>query len=250
MGADLEIRGVSVARGPLTVVRNVDLRCPAGEVTVLLGANGAGKSSLLDAVAGVIPASGGTISLGDRAIQKLARDRRAKYGLAYVEQGRSIFGSLTVDENLAVVGGRSKNVSRAYELFPELQPRRRTAAQMLSGGEQQMLVLARALVSEPEVLLVDEMSQGLAPVIVKRLMPFVETAARSGIAVLLVEQFASMALRIGRRGYVLSVGSIALEGDCRDLLERPDDVRRAYLAGGHRADPEPAPDPIPSVSRS
>ena len=156
MGAELLLEGVSVARGELTVVREVSLRCPAGEVTVLLGANGAGKTSLLDAVTGVIPVTGGTVSLAGVPIQRLARDRRAARGLAYVEQGRTIFGALTVDENLAVVAGRSKNIDRAYALFPELKPRRKVAAQMLSGGEQQMLVLARAIVGEPEVLLIDE----------------------------------------------------------------------------------------------
>ncbi len=235
MGAELLLEGVSVARGELTVVREVSLRCPAGEVTVLLGANGAGKTSLLDAVTGVIPVTGGTVSLAGVPIQRLARDRRAARGLAYVEQGRTIFGALTVDENLAVVAGRSKNIDRAYALFPELKPRRKVAAQMLSGGEQQMLVLARAIVGEPEVLLIDEMSQGLAPVIVKRLMPFVENAAKSGIAVLLVEQFATLALKIGQHAYVLSVGSIVLEGDSSTLLEHPEDVHRAYLAGGHEA---------------
>lgn len=231
MGADLLIDGVSVARGELTVVRDVHLPCPAGKVTVLLGANGAGKTSLLDAVAGVIPVTGGTVTLGGRAIHRLARDRRANLGLSYVEQGRSIFGPLTVEENLAVVAGKSAKIERAYELFPELKQRRKIAAQMLSGGEQQMLVLGRAIVAEPQVLLIDEMSQGLAPVIVKRLMPFVETAAKSGIAVLLVEQFAHMALLIGDRAYVLSVGSVVLDGEAKDLLNRPDDVRHAYFAG-------------------
>ena len=139
-----------------------------------------------------------------------------------------------------MVAGRSTKIERAYELFPELKPRRKVAAQMLSGGEQQMLVLGRAIVGEPEVLLIDEMSQGLAPVIVKRLMPFVETAARSGIAVLLVEQFAHMALRIGDRAYVLSVGSIVLQGEAKDLVNRPDDVRRAYFAGEKGSSPDGA----------
>ncbi len=235
MGADLMIDGVSVKRGELAVVRDVTLPCPEGKVTVLLGANGAGKTSLLDAIAGVIPVSAGKMLLGGTGIHKMPRDRRAKLGLSYVEQGRSIFGSLTVEENLAVVAGRSTKIERAFELFPELKPRRKTAAQMLSGGEQQMLVLGRAIVAEPQVLLIDEMSQGLAPVIVKRLMPFVETAARRGIAVLLVEQFAHMALQIGDRAYVLSVGRVVLEGDAEDLLNRPDDVRHAYFTGGHES---------------
>jgi branched-chain amino acid transport system ATP-binding protein len=250
MGADLLIEGVSVARGQLTVVRDVHLTCPAGEVTVLLGANGAGKTSLLDAVAGVIPVTAGRVSLAGTDIHRLSRDRRAGLGLSYVEQGRSIFGALTVEENLAVVARKSKGVEQAYELFPELKPRRKIAAQMLSGGEQQMLVLGRAIVSEPQILMIDEMSQGLAPVIVKRLMPFVETAARSGIGVLLVEQFASLALRIGQRAYVLSVGSVALEGDCRDLLDRPEEVRRAYLAGGHAPEPAPSDQPVAAAASS
>ena len=231
MGAELTLENVSVERDSLTVVRNVSLECPAGQVTVLLGANGAGKSSLLDAVAGVIPQRTGVVSLGGHDIGKLGRDRRAARGLAYVEQGRSIFGALTVDENLSLVKG-PKALPRAYDLFPELKARRKVAAQMLSGGEQQMLVLARAIVSEPEVLLIDEMSQGLAPVVVKRLMPFVKDAADSGIAVLLVEQFAGIALRIGTRAYVMSVGGISLEGDCATLLQHPEKVREAYLSGG------------------
>jgi branched-chain amino acid transport system ATP-binding protein len=235
MGTDLHLNDVSVAHGELTVVRDVSLRCPAGEVTVLLGANGAGKSSLLDAIAGVIPVAHGMVTLGGTPIQKLSRSRRANRGLAYVEQGRSIFGALTVEENLAVVAGKAK-VGEAYDLFPELKPRRKIAAQMLSGGEQQMLVLARAIVSEPQVLLIDEMSQGLAPVIVKRLLPFVQDAAGRGIAVLLVEQFANLALQIGQYAYVLSVGRVALEGSCRDLLNRPDEVKRAYMAGGSAAE--------------
>jgi branched-chain amino acid transport system ATP-binding protein len=231
MGADLHLNDVSVAHGELTVVRDVSLHCPAGQVTVLLGANGAGKSSLLDAIAGVIPVAHGSVEIGGTPIHKISRARRAGHGLAYVEQGRSIFGALTVEENLAVVAGRGK-VGDAYELFPELKPRRKIAAQMLSGGEQQMLVLARAIVGEPQVLMIDEMSQGLAPVIVKRLLPFVQDAAGRGIAVLLVEQFANLALQIGQYAYVLSVGRVALEGRCSELLTRADEVRRAYLSGG------------------
>jgi branched-chain amino acid transport system ATP-binding protein len=230
MGAELMVTGVSVARGELTVVRNVDLTCPAGQVTVLLGANGAGKTSLLDAISGVIPVAAGQVTVAGTPIARLSRDRRAALGLSYVEQGRAIFGELTVEENLAVVASGKRRVEDAYDLFPELKQRRKVAAQMLSGGEQQMLVLGRAIVSRPEVLMIDEMSQGLAPVIVKRLMPFVEDAAKRGIAVLLVEQFANLALAIGDHAYVLSVGKVALEGRCAELLARPEDVRRAYLA--------------------
>jgi branched-chain amino acid transport system ATP-binding protein len=233
MGAELAINGVTIKRGELTIVRDVSLTCPEGQITVLLGSNGAGKSTLMDAIAGVIPVENGSITLDGEEVQRLPRNRRAARGLAYVEQGRTVFAGLTVQDNLAVAARGARNTARAYELFPELESRRQVTAQMLSGGEQQMLVLARAIVSQPRVLLIDEMSQGLAPVIVKRMVPFVQTAARSGIAVLLVEQFASLALSIGAQAYVLSVGSVALTGSCQDLLTRPDDVRRAYFSGDH-----------------
>jgi branched-chain amino acid transport system ATP-binding protein len=250
VGAELSIDGVTVKRGELTIVRDVSLTCPEGQVTVLLGANGAGKTTLMDAVAGVIPVERGTITLGSQAVQRLPRDRRAARGLAYVEQGRTVFAGLTVQENLAVAARGARNTAQAYELFPELEVRKQVTAQMLSGGEQQMLVLARAIVSQPRVLLIDEMSQGLAPVIVKRMVPFVETAARSGIAVLLVEQFASLALSIGVHAHVMSVGNIVLSGSCQDLLARPDDVRRAYFAGEHgRGAPQAVKEPAQQAGK-
>lgn len=230
MTGGLLLEDVTVYRGELPIVRSVSLAAAPGEVTVLLGANGAGKTTLLDAISGVIPTKSGKILLDDLEITSLRRDKRARRGLAYVEQGRTIFGELTVDENLAVAA-RGNPIQEAYDLFPELVQRRRITAQMLSGGEQQMLVLARALLSQPSVLMIDEMSQGLAPVIVRRLLPFVEKAAQTGIAVLLVEQFAALALSIGTRAAVLSVGQVALEGTCAELRDRMGDVRRAYLSG-------------------
>lgn len=238
MSDGLLISDVQVARGELTVVHGVSLNCEPGKVTVLLGSNGAGKSSLLDAVSGVIPVKSGSVTIDGTSIVKLSRDQRAKHGLAYVEQGRSIFAGLTVDENLAVAS-RTRDISSAYEMFPRLAERKTTTAQMLSGGEQQMLVLARAVLSEPKVLMIDEMSQGLAPVIVKRLMPIVRSIADSGIAVLLVEQFASMALSIGDYAYVMSIGKVMMEGACEDLLAHPEELRRAYLQGDSN-DVEPA----------
>lgn len=238
MSEGLLIEKLTVYRGELPIVREVDLVCPPGEVTVLLGANGAGKTTLLDAVAGVIPVKSGTISLAGQDVTTLRRDLRARNGLAYVEQGRTIFGELTVDENLSVAS-RGHDIQRAFELFPELIPRRRVAAQMLSGGEQQMLVLARALLAQPKVLMIDEMSQGLAPVIVRRLMPIVETAASQGIAVLLVEQFANLALAIGARASVMSIGRVVMEDACASLLGRMDEVRDAYLHGSAAVTAQP-----------
>ena len=234
MGSELIVTGLSAKRGGLTVVRDVALRCPAGQVTVLLGANGAGKSTLLDAIAGVIPLAAGSVTLDGQPIHRLPRDQRAKRGLSYVEQGRTTFGELTVLENLSVVAEDQEGIDAAFALFPELVPRRGVPAHNLSGGEQQMLVLARSLVRNPGVLMIDEMSQGLAPVIVKRLLPVVQQAAARGIAVLLVEQFANLALQIGQHAYVMTVGQVVLDGPCADLLARPDAVREAYISG-HRA---------------
>lgn len=241
MSAGLVIDDVTVFRGELPIIRNVSLSAPPGEVTVLLGANGAGKSTLLDAVAGVIPTRSGRILLDGAEIGSMRRDRRSRSGLAYVEQGRTIFGELTVEENLAVASADG-SVSDAYKLFPELIQRRAVVAQMLSGGEQQMVVLARALLSRPKVLMIDEMSQGLAPVVVRRLLPFVESAAQAGIAVVLVEQFAALALSIGSRAKVLSVGQIVLEGSCVELKDRMGEVQRAYFAAESATAKEPESD--------
>ena len=233
----LHVEDARVKRGELEVVHGVSLRVPPGKVTVLLGPNGAGKTSLLDAIAGVIPLDAGAVTMDGEQIHRLRRQRRARQGLAYVEQGRTIFPDLTVEENLAVAVHRDGSVEEAFELFPELTPRRKVQSQMLSGGEQQMLVLARALVSRPKVLLIDELSQGLAPVIVRRLMPYVERASQTGIAVLLVEQLAPLALRIGDRAYVMNVGRVVIEEPARELVEKPDLLRAAYLTG-EAIDPE------------
>ena len=233
----LHVEDARVKRGELEVVHGVSLRVPPGKVTVLLGPNGAGKTSLLDAIAGVIPLDAGAVTMDGAQIHRLRRQRRARQGLAYVEQGRTIFPDLTVEENLAVAVHRDGSVEEAFELFPELTPRRKLQSQMLSGGEQQMLVLARALVSRPKVLLIDELSQGLAPVIVRRLMPYVERASQTGIAVLLVEQFAPLALGIGDRAYVMNVGRVVIEEPARELVEKPDLLRAAYLTG-EAIDPE------------
>jgi branched-chain amino acid transport system ATP-binding protein len=226
----LVVEHLTAKREEIPVVRDISLSVPAGKVTVLLGANGAGKTTLLDAIAGVIPVAAGEVFLDGVEIQKMRKERRSRAGLAYVEQGRSIFPELTVEENL-LVSARGRSIEGVFELFPELRQRRQVAAQLISGGEQQMLVLARAVVSQPKVLLIDEMSQGLAPVIVKRLLPFVVTAAQQGMAVLLVEQFAHLALQIGDVGHVMTNGKIVLSGPCRELAAQPDQVHRAYMQG-------------------
>jgi branched-chain amino acid transport system ATP-binding protein len=227
----LVLDDLRVDRAGFPIVRGVNLTVPRGEVTVLLGPNGAGKTTLLEAISGIIPSHGGSAQLDGTDITKAARTRRARLGLSHVEQGRTIFGELTVVENVSVGAPNRAAVAEALALFPELTPRHQLAAGSLSGGEQQMLVLARALARGPSTLLVDEMSLGLAPAIVRRLMPLVAELASRGVGVLLVEQYADLALRIGTRAYVLHRGTIVLEGPCSELRDRTDEMRESYLGG-------------------
>ncbi|NRQ31148.1 ATP-binding cassette domain-containing protein [Nonomuraea sp. NN258] len=222
---DLVLRDVSVARGGQPVVRNVTLTAAAGRVTVLLGPNGAGKTTLLEAVSGVVPAAGGEIGLGGQVLTGRPRTRRARLGLAHVEQGRAVFATLTTRENLALAG----SPERAIELFPELERRLDVRAGLLSGGEQQMLVLARAIVRGPRALLLDEMSLGLAPGVVRRLLPVIRRLADDGCAVLLVEQFAHAALALADAAYVLAHGSLTYGGEPGPLRESDAALKRAYL---------------------
>jgi branched-chain amino acid transport system ATP-binding protein len=225
----LSLVDFTVARGEAVIVRGVNFEVPRGQVTVLLGPNGAGKTTLLEAISGVIPSSG-TIRLAGQEIQNASRVTRARAGLAHVEQGRVVFPSLTVEENL-LVGARGNNLEPAFKLFPELEKRRQIAAGKLSGGEQQMVVLARAILGRPNVLLVDEMSLGLAPLIVKRLMPVMRSLADDGVGVLLVEQFAQLALAVGDTALVMNQGRIVYSGSSQALLRNQNLLQRAYL--GH-----------------
>jgi branched-chain amino acid transport system ATP-binding protein len=231
----LTISNLSVVRSGSSVVRDVSLNVPAGEVTVLLGANGAGKTSLLEAISGVVASSAGTISLNGTDITKMSRTNRSRSGVAHVEQGRSIFSDLTTEENLLVAGPKSA-IGKSYELFPRLVERRHSRAGLLSGGEQQMLVIARALVGNPKVLLLDEMSLGLAPLVVQMLIPLCRTLADSGVGVLLVEQFASLALSVGNTAYVMARGEVAYEGPSHELRADPTRLRHLYL-GDESASP-------------
>ncbi len=225
----LVVSDLSVNRAELPVVSQLSLVAESGAISVLLGANGAGKTTLLEGLSGIIPVAGGRIELDGREIQKARPGVRSREGLAHVEQGRTVFRQLTTEENLKVGLSREAELAQAYELFPELVQRRAVRAGLLSGGEQQMLVIARALLTQPKVLLIDEMSAGLAPVIVTRLMNAVRRLADGGLAILLVEQFAALALSIGDRAYVMRRGRIVHDGECKALAKRPDELHRLYL---------------------
>ena len=229
--SELVISSLSISRAELPVVTGLDARVESGSISVVLGANGAGKTTLLEGLSGVIPVSGGVVSIDGREIQKARPGQHSREGLAHVEQGRTIFSQLTTEENLRVALRDGSGLSEAYALFPELLQRRSVRAGLLSGGEQQMLVIARALLTRPKVLMIDEMSAGLAPVIVSRLMAAVRRLADTGLAVLLVEQFAALALSIGDRAYVMRRGRVVYDGDCPSLLRAPDELHRLYLGG-------------------
>lgn len=225
----LELRGLSVARNGFNIVSDVTLRAPLGKVTVLLGPNGAGRTTLVEAISGVLPARVGAMRFCGHELDRLSRVQRHRIGIAHVEQGRTIFSDLTVDENLRARNGRV-DTAAAYAWFPELSKRWDVKAVSLSGGEQQMLVIARALLGQPRLLILDELSLGLAPIVVGRLMPMVRDIANRGIGVLLVEQYATLALGIGDKAYVMNHGRIVLEEACATLLGMPDRLRQAYLS--------------------
>jgi branched-chain amino acid transport system ATP-binding protein len=233
--APLSIAGLSVARGGRTVLHGVSIDVPPGEVTTLLGPNGAGKSSLVLAVAGVLRPTAGRVLLGDRDLGRQRPEKIRAAGVAVVPEGRRLLPALTVQDNFRVATyalGRDdakQGVAYALHLFPELEKRWNMQARLLSGGEQQMVVLGQALVSRPSVMLVDELSLGLAPVVVKRLVPTLESVAESGVGILLIEQFAHLALSLAKSAYVIEGGRIRYHGTAQELRDRPELLQSAYL---------------------
>jgi branched-chain amino acid transport system ATP-binding protein len=237
-GEVLRLQDIVVARGAGPVVRGVTLEIPQGEVTALLGPNGAGKSSLVLAVAGVLRSSSGKVLLGDRDLTHKRPERIRGAGVAVVPEGRRLLPDLSVADNLQVatysLTSSEAKRGRAYalELFPELEKRMEVNARALSGGEQQMLVLAQALVSLPKFVLIDELSLGLAPVVVKRLVPTIRTVAESGVGVLLIEQFATVALSLAKSAHVMDRGRIEYSGTAAELKEHPELLQSSYLLRG------------------
>ena len=237
-GEMLSVHKLVVARGGRDVVRGVSIDIPPAEVTALLGPNGAGKSSMVLAVGGVLPLKAGDVMLGERNLAGRRPERIRRAGVAIVPEGRRLLPELTVEDNLRIAtysmpGAKAKaGRARALEMFPELEKRLGNPARALSGGEQQMVVLAQALVSEPKFVIIDELSLGLAPVIVQRLIPTIKRVAEAGIGVLLIEQFATVALGMSNRAYVMEGGRVQYSGEAKELREKPELLHSAYLLRG------------------
>ena len=225
----LTLDDVAISRGAGPVISHVSLTVEPGTVTALVGPNGAGKTSLLESVSGIVQASTGKITFNGTDITSISRRKRAKLGIAHVEQGRAVFPSVTVRENIEITARTTSDFDGALALFPELEKRLTSATGLLSGGEQQMVVLARSFAAQPKLLLIDEMSLGLAPVVFLRLMPIVKHIADTGVGVLLVEQFAHLALQIATDALVFTGGRVTYSGSAEVLLTSPETLHKAYL---------------------
>ena len=231
----LEIKDLNVFYGAIHALKGVSLTVDEGELVSLIGANGAGKTTTLHTISGLISASSGTITLDGQDLQKASPHRIINMGLAHVPEGRHVFARMTVEENLRmgayILKDQKKineNLEKVYSHFPRLKERWRQLAGTLSGGEQQMLATGRALMTDPRIVLMDEPSMGLSPLLVKEIFSIIQQLHDSGITILLVEQNAKMALAISDRAYVLETGCIAMSGKASELAE-DDRVRKAYL---------------------
>ena len=234
----LELRDITIERGGRPVVKDVSIPVPAGEVTALLGPNGAGKSSLVLAVGGVLKPRPGSVSLDGVELAGKRPERIRAAGVAIVPEGRRLLPDLSVDDNIRVATyqlskqAAAEGRARALELFPRLGDRLNVSARLLSGGEQQMVVLAQALVSQPKYILIDELSLGLAPVIVNQLIPVIRTIVASGVGVLLIEQFATVALSLATGVHVMEGGVLRYSGTAAELKAHPELLHSAYLLRG------------------
>jgi branched-chain amino acid transport system ATP-binding protein len=231
----LEIQALKIAYGGINAVKGIDLVVHEGEMVALIGANGAGKTSTLKAISGILSPAAGRILYRGTDVTGAATYTLVERGLALVPEGRQVFGRLTVQENLRMgayarrdASGVKADLERMYELFPRLYERRSQTAGTLSGGEQQMLAIGRALMSAPRLLLLDEPSMGLAPLMVQRIFETIRKVAAEGVTVLLVEQNAKLALELSQRGYVMESGTVTLSAQSSVLLNNPQ-VRQAYL---------------------
>jgi branched-chain amino acid transport system ATP-binding protein len=232
----LTVEDLWVSYDRIAAVRGVSFGVGAGEIVTLIGANGAGKSSILGAISGLLPVSRGSLTLAGENLLSLPAHRRTERGLAHVPEGRMIFGNLTVEENLrlATYARRDRKVGpdleKVYLLFPRLEERRRQWGNTLSGGEQQMLAVGRALMSRARLLLLDEPSMGLAPMLVREIFRVIRRLNEAGVTILLVEQNARLALEVAHRAYILETGQVVLSGAPLELRGHPQ-VQAAYLGG-------------------
>ena len=231
----LALERVALGYGGIQAVKGIDVVVGEGELVCLIGANGAGKTTTLKGICGLLPVKSGTIRYAGQDITGHRAYTLVRRGLALVPEGRGMFGALTIEENLAMGAYARKDrdavksdVERVFTLFPRLRERRRQTAGTLSGGEQQMLAIARAMMSRPRLLLLDEPSMGLAPLMVQKVFETILSVAREGVTILLVEQNAKLALDVSDRGYVMESGEVTLAGKAGDLLHDPK-VRAAYL---------------------
>ena len=231
----LDIKNLSVSYGAIDAVKNICMHVDDGEIVSLIGANGAGKTTTLHTITGLVPAKSGSVMFNGHDLLKERNHNIVTYGMAHIPEGRHVFTRMSVQENLEMGAFSIKNDSTmaadldmVFDLFPRLKERRRQLAGTLSGGEQQMVAMGRALMSHPNTILMDEPSMGLSPKLVKEIFAIIRKLHAEGITVLLVEQNAKMALSIADRAYVLETGSITMEGDAKDLLH-DEKVRKAYL---------------------
>ena len=233
----LKVQDLFVAYGGIEALKGISLEVPEGKIVTLIGANGAGKSTLLRTIVGLVKPKSGTISYNEQNITGLNSQKIVKTGITLVPEGRRVFPNLTVLENLQIGAYMrndkeeiAKDIKWVYELFPRLEERSWQMAGTLSGGEQQMLAIGRALMCKPKMLLLDEPSMGLSPLLVQEIFSIIHDVNQSGVTILLVEQNAKMALEIANRAYVLETGSIVMSGDAHELANN-DQVRKAYLGG-------------------
>jgi branched-chain amino acid transport system ATP-binding protein len=232
----LEVRDLEVAYGPIVALKGISLEVQPGEIVAVLGANGAGKTTLLRTLSGLLRPRRGSLRFEGRELSQLPPDEIVRLGIAHAPEGRRIFGTLSVEENLQLGAFTRppnevpKLLEEAYQLFPRLAERRRQLAGTLSGGEQQMLAVARALMSKPRLLLLDEPSLGLAPRLVQLIFQSLNAIRAQGVTIVLVEQNARGALRLADRAYILETGRVAHQGSGMELLSSPD-VQKAYLGG-------------------
>lgn len=235
MGKMLEVQNLNVHYGSIHAIKDISLEVNEGEIVSLIGANGAGKTTTLHTTTGIKKATSGSIKLYDQDLTAIEPHKIITLGMAHVPEGRHIFAEMTVEENLEMgafwLKGKtnvSQEIEKVYGRFPRLKERYRQPAGTLSGGEQQMLAIGRAIMSKPKIMLMDEPSMGLSPLLVREIFNIIQELNRSGMTILLVEQNAKMALSIAHRAYVLETGEIVMKGKAEDMLQ-DDNVRKAYL---------------------